>query len=388
MKKLLFTVTLLILSCICEVKANQLLTGAEQTHLYFPLLKGKNILLYSNHTGIVGKQHLLDLLIEKKFKVMGIISPEHGFRGKADAGEHVQSSIDQQTGVPIHSLYNGKSGKPDQKIIRKSDIVVMDIQDVGLRYYTYYISMLKIMEVCAETKTPFLILDRPNPNGFYVDGPILDMKFKSGVGALPIPVVHGMTLGELAQMINGEGWLTQKRKCLLTIIPCKNYTHTTRYDLPIAPSPNLPNMLSIYLYPSTCYFEGTDISLGRGTALPFQQYGHPQMIGYSHCFIPQSIDGAKKPPHLNQVCYGVDLSHLDVQKVQEKGIDLSFLINAYRNMNIGDKFFTPFFEKLIGVDYVRTMIIEGHSAEEIKARWQSDIERFKQQRKPYLLYNE
>lgn len=388
MKKLVFITMLLCIACICEAQGQHVRTGAEQTEAYFPLLKGKKILLFSNHTGMVKDKHVLDLLIENKLKVIGIVSPEHGFRGNADAGEHIGNSVDPQTGVQIYSLYNGKDGKPDRQLIKKADVLIVDIQDVGLRYYTYYISMLKLMDACAEVKTPVLLLDRPNPNGFYVDGPILDMKYKSGVGALPIPVVHGMTLGELARMINGEGWLSEGRKCDLTIIACQNYTHQTLYDLPIPPSPNLPNMLSIYLYPSTCYFEGTDVSLGRGTQLPFQQFGHPDMTGYSHSFIPRSIPGAKNPPQLNKVCHGIDLSGMDVRRIQERGLDLSYLINAYRNLNIGDKFFTPFFEKLIGVDYVRKMIMEGHSADEIKARWKNDVEQFKVQRKPYLLYKE
>lgn len=388
MKRLISITFFVVFASICRAVTNGVVTGAEQSERYLPLLKGKQILLFSNHTGMVGNRHLLDLLIEKKVKVMGIVSPEHGFRGQADAGEHVDNSVDAKTGVPIFSLYDGKSGRPSQKLIKRADVVLMDIQDVGLRYYTYYISMMKIMDVCAEVKRPVIILDRPNPNGFYVDGPILDMKYKSGVGALPIPVVHGMTLGELAQMINGEGWLSEGRKAKLTVITCQNYTHATRYQLPIAPSPNLPNMLSVYLYPSTCYFEGTDVSLGRGTHLPFQQFGHPLMTGYSHSFTPRSIPGAKTPPQLDKTCYGVNLSGLTVDSVQAKGLDLSYLINAYRNMNIGEKFFTSFFEKLIGVDYVRKMIVEGRSAAEIKACWKDDVDRFKRQRQPYLLYQE
>ncbi|MDD7462584.1 MAG: DUF1343 domain-containing protein [Prevotellaceae bacterium] len=388
MKRLISITFFVVFASICRAVTNGVVTGAEQSERYLPLLKGKQILLFSNHTGMVGNRHLLDLLIEKKVKVMGIVSPEHGFRGQADAGEHVDNSVDAKTGVPIFSLYDGKSGRPSPKLIKRADVVLMDIQDVGLRYYTYYISMMKIMDVCAEVKRPVIILDRPNPNGFYVDGPILDMKYKSGVGALPIPVVHGMTLGELAQMINGEGWLSEGRKAKLTVITCQNYTHATRYQLPIAPSPNLPNMLSVYLYPSTCYFEGTDVSLGRGTHLPFQQFGHPLMTGYSHSFTPRSIPGAKTPPQLDKTCYGVNLSSLTVDSVQAKGLDLSYLINAYRNMNIGEKFFTSFFEKLIGVDYVRKMIVEGRSAAEIKACWKDDVDRFKRQRQPYLLYQE
>ncbi|MFQ9996701.1 MAG: exo-beta-N-acetylmuramidase NamZ domain-containing protein, partial [Hoylesella buccalis] len=230
MKKLIALLLLLgTFSTTCWCSTSHVVTGAEQTHLYFPLLKGKKIVLFSNHTGMVGNQHLLDIMVNYRMKVIGVISPEHGFRGTADAGEHVTNSVDAQTGVPIYSLYNGKEGKASLQVLKSADILVVDIQDVGLRFYTYYISMLKLMDACAEVKTPVLVLDRPNPNGFYVDGPILDMKYKSGVGALPIPIVHGMTLGELARMINGEGWLSNQRKCKLTVIPCKNYTHQTRY---------------------------------------------------------------------------------------------------------------------------------------------------------------
>jgi uncharacterized protein YbbC (DUF1343 family) len=248
--------------------------------------------------------------------------------------------------------------------------------------------MFRLMDVCAEYTKTMIILDRPNPNGHYVDGPIMDMKYKSGVGYLPIPVVHGMTLGELALMINGEGWLPELKKCDVTIIKCKNYTHKTMYQLPIAPSPNLPNMKSIYLYPSTCLFEGTPVSLGRGTSYPFQVYGHPQMKGYTFNFTPKSIPGAKNPPLLNQKCFGVDLRNIPDENIYTKGIDLSYIIDAYKNLKMGNKFFTSFFENLIGVDYVRKMIVQGKSADEIKEMWKDDVEKFKQQRKPYLLYEE
>lgn len=389
MKKLIALLLLLgIFSTTCRCSISCVVTGAEQTHLYFPLLKGKKIILFSNHTGMVGNQHLLDIMVNYRMKVIGVISPEHGFRGTADAGEHVTNSVDAQTGVPIYSLFNGKEGKAILQVLKHADILVVDIQDVGLRFYTYYISMLKLMDACAEVKTPVLVLDRPNPNGFYVDGPILDMKYKSGVGALPIPIVHGMTLGELARMINGEGWLSNHRQCKLTVIPCKNYTHQTRYELPIPPSPNLPNMQAVYLYPSTCFFEGTNVSLGRGTSKPFQQYGHPDMTGYGYSFTPQSVAGAKNPPQLGKTCHGVDLSNADTALIQQRGIDLSYVINAYRNLNIGSKFFTPFFDKLTGVGYIREMIMSGCNADTIKAKWQKDVEQFKQQRRPYLLYQE
>ena len=390
MKKLIISILLL---CTLSLQAfaqtdERVITGDEQTSEYFPLLEGKRIAIFSNHTGMIGNKHLLDVLLENQFNVVAIFSPEHGFRGNADAGEHVSSSVDSKTGVPILSLYDGKLGKPSEASMNKFDLLIVDIQDVGLRYYTYYASMCRLMDACAEYGKKMLILDRPNPNGHYVDGPLLDMKHKSGVGWLPIPVVHGMTLGELALMVNGEHWLPESRTCDVTVIPCKNYTHQTKYRLPIPPSPNLPNMTSVYLYPSTCYFEATPVSLGRGTDKPFQVYGHPDMKGYSFSFTPRSMPGAKNPPQLNKLCHGVDLSGMSDEEIWKRGLDLSYVIDAYRNLNIGDKFFTSFFEKLIGVDYVRRMIEDGKDADEIKACWQDDVKKFKEQRKPYLLYAE
>ncbi|KGI60687.1 MULTISPECIES: exo-beta-N-acetylmuramidase NamZ domain-containing protein [unclassified Prevotella] len=387
-KQLLVICALFCLVMVCQAQASGIMCGDEQTESYFPLLKNKRVALFSNHTGLVKGRHLIDVLLAHHFNVVGVFSPEHGFRGKADAGETVGNSIDEETGVQIYSLYKGEGGKPDEALLNKTDILLVDIQDVGLRFYTYYISMYKLMDVCAERRIPVVILDRPNPNGFYVDGPLLDMKYKSGVGALPIPVVHGMTLAELALMINGEGWLSKGRKCPLQVVACKNYTHQSHYDLPVPPSPNLPNMKSIYLYPSTCYFEGTVASLGRGTDKPFQIYGHPLLKGGTYDFIPRSISGAKNPPLLNEQCHGVNLTMIPNEDIWKNGLDLSYVIDAYRKIGIGDKFFTPFFEKLIGVGYVRKMIESGHNAKSIKARWKNDVKKFKIQRKPYLLYPE
>ena len=380
----------LLLLCVGLPGAAQsrVIPGDEQTERYFPLLEGKRIAIFSNHTGMIGDKHLLDLLLENKFNVVAIFSPEHGFRGNADAGEHVSSSTDPQTGVPILSLYDGKLGKPSAASMSKFDLLIVDIQDVGLRFYTYYASMCRLMDACAEHGKQMLILDRPNPNGHYVDGPLLDMRYKSAVGWLPLPVVHGMTLGELARMVNGEGWLPEGQTCDITVIPCRNYTHQTPYRLPVPPSPNLPNMKAVYLYASLCYFEATPVSLGRGTSLPFQVYGHPEMTGYNYSFTPRSLPGAKNPPQKDRLCHGVDLSQLSEEELRHKGIDLSYLIDAYRNLNLGDRFFTSFFEKLMGVAYVRKMIEDGRSAEEIEATWADDVARFKQQRKPYLLYAE
>lgn len=389
MKKHLLAVCFLF-CCLSPVAGAEtpVVVGAEQTARYFPALKDKRIAVFSNHTGMVGDKHLLDVLVENSFNVVAIFSPEHGFRGDADAGEHVAGSVDEKTGIPILSLYDGNSRKPGKESMRKFDLLIVDIQDVGLRFYTYYATMVRLMDACAEHGRKVLILDRPNPNGHYVDGPVLDMKYKSGVGWLPIPVVHGMTLGELALMVNGEKWLPDGRVCDLTVIPCANYTHQTMYELPIPPSPNLPDMTAVYLYPSTCYFEATPVSLGRGTSKPFQVYGHPNMKGYEFSFVPKSIPGAKDPPQLGKTCYGVDLSGLSFEELRSKGIDLSYVIDAYRNLNMGDHFFRSFFELLIGRDYVRKMIKQGKSADEIKAMWKEDVEAFKTQRRPYLLYEE
>ena len=373
----------------CDTPASgEIIVGAACTSEYVPLLKGKKVALLSNHTGVVGDKHVLDIILEKGVDVTTIFSPEHGFRGNADAGEHVKSSVDEKTGIPIASLYDGNSKKPAKKVMDGFDVLVVDIQDVRLRFYTYYVTMINLMNAAIEYDKEVVVFDRPNPNGMYVDGPILDMKYKSGVGALPIPVVHGLTMGEIANMANGEGWLENGKKVKLTVIKCKNYTHQSRYVLPVAPSPNLPNMHSIYLYPSTCYFEATPVSLGRGTDKPFQVYGHPNMKGYDFSFTPRSIPGAKNPPQLDRECYGRDLTQIPDDEIIAKGINLEYVIDAYRNLNLDDHFFRSFFELLIGNGKVRKMIKEGKSADEIKATWSEDVARFKEQRRPYLLYAE
>lgn len=370
--------------------ASEILPGAESVNEYLPLLKGKRVCILSNQTGIVSSgRHVLDVLLEKNVNVVFIMSPEHGFRGTADAGEVVGNSVDPDTGIPIRSLYDGKGGLPSQETIDGFDVLVFDLQDVGCRFYTYNATMKKMMGVCAQNGKKFIVLDRPNPIGFYVDGPVLDMKYQSGVGAIPVPVCHGMTLGELALMINGEGWLPDGMKCDLTVIKCRNYTHRSKYVLPVKPSPNMPDMRSVYLYPSLCYFEATPVSLGRGTANAFQMYGHPNMLGYDFEFTPRSREGAKNPPQLDRVCHGVDLRTIPTDdEINEAGINLEYVIDAYRNLNLDDHFFRSFFELLIGRDYVRKMIMNGASAAEIKACWKEDVEKFKVQRKPYLLYDE
>lgn len=387
MKKVLLTGLTLFLATL--LIAGNIKTGAESVSEYLPLLKGKKVAVLTNQTGIIGKSHLVDSLVSLKVNIVAILSPEHGFRGDADAGEHVASSIDEKTGIPIKSLYEGNTGKPSADLMKTIDVMVFDLQDVGVRFYTYLTTMARMMEACAESGVKMIVLDRPNPIGFYVDGPILDMKYKSGVGWLPIPTVHGMTLGELAGMINGEKWLKDGIQCDVTVIKCKNYTHASMYQLPVKPSPNLPDMRSIYLYPSTCYFEATPVSLGRGTTEAFQMYGHPNMKGYKFSFTPKSIPGAKFPPQLNRECYGVDLRTTpSIEEINKAGINLEYVIDAYNNLNLDDHFFRSFFELLIGQGYVRKMIKEGKSAAEIKAMWAGDVAKFKEQRRPYLLYPE
>ena len=384
----ILTVLALMLTVVA-MSAQDIVVGAARLDQYVSKLQGKRVALLSNHTGMVGDKHTLDLMIENGINVTTIFSPEHGLRGKADAGEHVSSSVDSKTGIPIASLYDGKKRMPAEAVMNQIDIIVTDIQDVGLRYYTYYCTMTDLMNAAIAYGKEFMVLDRPNPNGMYVDGPILDMKYESGVGRLPLTVVHGMTLGEIALMANGEGWLKDGKQVPLTVIPCEGYTHQTRYVLPIAPSPNLRDMKAVYLYASTCYFEATPVSLGRGTDHPFKIYGHPDMKGCDYSFTPRSVDGAKNPPQLNKKCYGRNLCDLDDEDIIAAGINLEYLIDAYNGVGMPvDKFFRSFFEKLIGDGNIRTMIAEGKSAAEIKATWADDVESFKKQRRPYLLYKE
>lgn len=362
--------------------------GAARIEQYLPLLKGKRVALLSNHTGMVGDKHTLDLMIENGVNVTTIFSPEHGFRGTADAGEHVASGKDPKTGIKISSLYDGKNRMPSAQTMGGFDVIVCDLQDVGLRFYTYYCTMTDLMRAAGTYGKEFIVLDRPNPNGMTVDGPILDMAYESGVGRLPIPVVYGMTMGELALMAVGEKWLKGAESLQLTVIPCTGYTHRTRYKLPIAPSPNLPDMKSVYLYPSTCFFEGTIMSLGRGTDRPFTVYGHPDMKGRTFSFTPRSKPGAKNPPHQDKKCYGTDLGTLDDEDIIGGGMNLAYVIDAYRSMNQGEKFFNRMFNLLAGTDTIKKMIMAGKSADEIKATWADDVKEFKEKRRKYLIYEE
>lgn len=375
----------------------RVIVGAERTDAYLPLLQGKRVALLSNHTGMVGGTHTLDHLLAHGVQVTAVFSPEHGFRGTAREGEHVQSSVDEKTGIPILSLYDGKTYRPSAESMALFDVLITDIQDVGLRFYTYYITMMRLMDACAHSGKQFIVFDRPNPNGYYIDGPILDMRYKSGVGALPIPVVHGMTLGELARMINGEYWLSDSLLVDLTVVTCLNYTHQTTYNLPVPPSPNLRNMLAIYLYPSVCLFEGTPVSLGRGTDKPFLCYGHPSYHSATAADTLSFTPAASTQK--GNLCHGIDLSGISETDARKVHFSLCYLIDAYNVVRAnadttngkawdGNAFFTPFFEKLVGVDYIRPMIIAGHTETEIQARWQPDVQHFKAQRKPYLLYEE
>lgn len=339
--------------------------------------------------------HILDLLLSRGVNVTAIFSPEHGFRGDADAGQSVSSSVDAATGVPILSLYSKGDHIPSAEDMSKFDLLVVDIQDVGLRYYTYYITMHHLMEACAIYGKTMLILDRPNPNGFYVDGPVLDLRFKSGIGWLPIPTVHGMTLGELALLIQGEGWLACQGKSLdLQVVPCLNYRHSTLYRLLRAPSPNLKDMKSIYLYSSTCCFEGTVFTAGRGTDWPFTIYGCPDASPDPSWpvfrFTPRSMPGALKPRYQGQECLGRNLRDLPLEDILRQGIDLRFVEDAFRSVGSSPDFFQPnnAFEKRVGVDWIARMLLDGFSSADIEARWQPDIEAFKALRRPYLLYPE
>ena len=393
MKTRIIALFMALLPVYGHLWGQRVITGDERTELYLPLIQGKRVALFSNQTGLVGEEnrHVLDLLVEKGANVKAVFSPEHGFRGHANAGAVVADEVDERTGIPILSLYGQNRKKHlGEETMSMFDILLVDIQDVGLRYYTYHVTMCHLMDACAKYGREIIILDRPNPNGHYVDGPILDVELRSGVGYLTIPVVHGMSLGELAQMAIGEKWLNEGNECKLTIIPCQNYTHQTHYTLPVAPSPNLPNMQAIYLYPSLCPFEGTVVSMGRGTDKPFQQYGHPAMRAcHSYSFTPQSMPGATRPTLMGERCYGEDLSAIPYDSIWQKQMSLAYVIDAYRCLNNegkADGFFTSFFDKLLGQTYVREMIEKGCSETEIRALWKDEVEAFKQKRQKYLLY--
>ena len=384
--------------------ATEIVLGDQQLGEYLPRLAGKRVALFCNHTAQVGNKHLLDVLLDEGIQVTGLFAPEHGIRGQVAAGKSITDQIDEATGIPIMSLYDGTIAtvRPSAETMDTFDVLLIDIQDVGLRYYTYYITICDLLEVCSIYHKEVILLDRPNPNGHYVDGPILESRLKSPVSKLPIPTVHGMTLGELLRMAIGEDWLNLPHGLNFEVVPCLNYTHRTPYTPPVPPSPNLPNLKSIYLYPSLCPFEGTVISVGRGTTMPFQCFGHPALKGkYRYSFTPQSMRAAPNPPFIDEICYGRDFGKIKESRLRNKGIDLSYVIDAYRvfeKKGLGDKFFKRvkldgwgefnYFDLLMGQVYVREGIMAGKSNAEIRALWKEDVKKFRRQRKPYLLYAE
>ncbi len=365
----------------------QVVVGAEQLDEYLPMLEGKRVAVMVNQTSVVSSEHLVDVLLSKQVDIKKVFAPEHGFRGTADAGEHIKNGVDQSTGLPIISLY-GKHKKPSREQLADIDIVIFDIQDVGARFYTYISSLEYLMEACAEQGKALMILDRPNPNGHYVDGPILNKQYKSFVGMQAIPVVHGMTVAEYAKYLNGEQLLANQVQANLILVHCKNYTHSKAYTVPIPPSPNLPNQQSILLYPSLCFFEGTDISVGRGTELQFQVIGSPKWKINSYSFTPVSKPGATSPKFQNEQCFGKNLQEVAIP-YQSEQLNLSYLLEAYQYyQQNGYTFFTraSFFDKLAGSDELRKQIESGMSEEQIRATWQPSLQQFKFTRKQYLLY--
>ncbi|RIV25254.1 DUF1343 domain-containing protein [Fibrisoma montanum] len=380
-----FIITLCLLSQLAVAQSKPALqTGAEQTNLYLPSLRGKRVGMVVNQTSVIGRRHLVDSLKSLGMTIKTIFAPEHGFRGQASAGDKIADSRDPRTGISIISLY-GKNVRPTPQQLDSLDVVLFDIQDVGVRFYTYISTLHYVMEACAGVNKPLIVLDRPNPNGHYVDGPVLDPKFKSFVGMHPIPIVHGLTVGELARMINGEGWLAGSKNCPLTVIPVKGYTHQTAYDLPVSPSPNLPNRQAILLYPSLCLFEGTVVSVGRGTDKQFQVIGSPNPKNGSFQFTPVDKPGAVNPPNEGQVCYGLDLTKTDARK---QGFTLKYVIDFYNKAADKDKFIlgTNFIDKLYGSDQLRLQLKAGVSEADIRKSWQPALDAYKTIRKKYLLY--
>jgi uncharacterized protein YbbC (DUF1343 family) len=391
MKKICFILLLLIITLpsIAELKT-PLLTGADRTDLYVNYLKNKNIGIVLNQTSVIGKNKVssLDSLLKLGIHIKKIFGPEHGFRGTASNGATVDDSVDPKTGIPAISLY-GKHYKPTPADLQGIDLMIFDIQDVGVRFYTYLSTLHYVMEACAENNVELMILDRPNPNGFYVDGPMLDTTYRSFVGLDQLPIVHGLTIAEYAQMINGEGWLKNHVKCKLKIIKMVGYDHNLPYTLPVNPSPNLNTAQSILLYPSVCLFEGTTLSLGRGTQFPFQVLGHPSLGDqFKFSFTPVSIPGmSEDPPQKDKVCYGIDLRNYDVNQFRSsKKIDILWLIKLYKAFPDKAHFFNAYFSKLAGTDQLRKQIEAGKSEQEIRESWEPALGRYKEMRRKYLIY--
>jgi len=418
--RIILPVLILLLNLACKSQksniqaasaAEHIITAAERTEVYVPLLKGKRVAVFANHTATIGKTHLVDSLQKLGVNIVKAFGPEHGFRGTADAGEKLDNYVDKATGIPVISLY-GKKRRPSAEDLADVDILLFDIQDVGVRFYTFISSLQEYMEAAFENSKPLMILDRPNPNGHYVDGPVLDTAYKSFVGMQPVPIVYGMTVGEYAMMIAGERWLTAKANAKhdyyktaqnstdtafhFLVIKCRNYDHTSKYELPVKPSPNLPDYASIYWYPSTCFFEGTILSEGRGTDHPFCMFGHPELPKNLYSFTPTSREGATAPKLKNKLCYGWNLydSKKEVLKKVDDQIQLKYLLEAYKLFPQKDSFFIRpktgqyFFDKLAGDDQLRKQLIAGKSEAEIKASWQPKLQTFKAIRKKYLLYKD
>ncbi len=375
-------------SVVVPREKSAIAVGAERLEEYLPKLKDKAVGLVINHTATVAQQHLLDTLLALGIRVEKAFVPEHGLRGTADAGEKITDGKDEKTGVMVVSLY-GQKRQPSKEDLAGLDLMIFDIQDVGVRFYTYISTLHYVMQACAENNLPLMVLDRPNPNGHFVDGPVLDTAYRSFVGMHPVPVVHGMTVGEYARMINGQGWLAKGAKCKLEVIPCAGYTHDTPYELPRKPSPNLPNMRAIYLYPSICYFEGTQVSVGRGTDKQFQVLGTPDFPIGDYSFTPEPKEGAMQPVLLGKLCKGYDLTRLTPEEIRNwKKVNLFFLMHFYQNYPQKDKFFLPtmFIDKLAGGDHLRKQLIAGMTEDQIRATWEPKLEAYKTMRKKYLLY--
>ena len=407
MKRILSCIAAVLFFCTTTGAQTRITTGAERTAVYFPLLKGKSVAVFANQTSMVGGTHLVDTLIKSGIKVVKIFGPEHGFRGDADAGEHVGDAKDKKTGIPVISLY-GDHKKPTPEDLKDVDILLFDIQDVGVRFYTFISSLQYYLEAALENHKPLMILDRPNPNGFYVDGPVLDMKFKSFIGMQPIPIVYGMTIGEYALMLAGENWLSKEANAVnaynittqptadtpfhVTVIKCKNYDHNSKYVLPVMPSPNLKQMQGIYLYPSTCFFEGTVLSEGRGTDAPFQIFGHPTLPKNLYTFTPAPNAGAKSSKCFYQACYGwkIDGSNEEILQQLGKKIQLKYLLEAYSLFPGKDSFFLKnnFINRLAGNDILQQQVKSGATEAEIRKSWEPQLQAFKQTRKKYLLYTD
>ena len=380
MAKIKQNIFILIFLCSFGLNAQELVLGANRIEQIISLTNEKSIAIVGNQTSMVNNTHLVDTLISLNQNIITVFSPEHGFRGTGDAGAKIENEVDIKTGIPIISLY-GKNKKPKKQNLEDIDIIVFDIQDVGARFYTYISTLHYVLEACSEENIKIIVLDRPNPNGHYIDGPILEEKYKSFVGMHPIPIVHAMTIGEYAKMIIGEKWI--EKKCDLIVIEMLNYNRNKIYELPIKSSPNLPNKRAVNLYPSLCLFEGTNVSIGRGTKKPFQHFGHPKLNLYNYSFIPKSGPGSKYPKHENKICYGKDLTNTPILN----SINLEWLIETYNQSQNKEDFFISFFDKLAGTDKLRKQIISGKSIREIKKSWEDDLKEFKNIRNKYLLYN-